>query len=191
MKVITPCKSSQNLLTSLSSVMIMLIAGSLITWPVGISAGIVVAVSHLLSFYSGIILPDAICALPILLAFYLIAVSKARRHLWAHALAGVLIGLSVWLRPNALMLGLFISIFLPLVSVSRRRVAKRAWAVAFAAFATVAPITIRNYVMFGEFVPVSINTGIVIWEGIADAGGGHFGAVEKDHQVAIAGSHLL
>lgn len=174
----------QIFLTSLSAVMIMLIAGSLVTWPVGIAAGVVVAASHLLSFYSNIILPDAVCALPILLAFYLIVVSKARRYTWSYALAGVLIGLSVWLRPNALMLGLFISIFLPLVSVRRRQVARKAWAVAIATFATVAPITVRNYVMFGEFVPVSINTGIVIWEGIADAGGHQFGAVEKDHQVA-------
>jgi hypothetical protein len=83
------------------------------------------------------------------------------------------------------MLGLFISILLPLVSVRRLRVAKRAWAIAVAAFAVVSPITIRNYVTYGEFVPVSINTGIVLWEGIADAGGEHFGAVRKDPQVAV------
>jgi hypothetical protein len=175
----------QNALTSLGAVMIMLIAGSLITWPVGVAAGVMAAFSHHLSYYSNLILPDAICALPILLAFYLVAVSKARRHFWAHALAGALIGASVWLRPNALMLGLFISILLPLVSVRRLRVAKRAWAIAVAAFAVVSPITIRNYVTYGEFVPVSINTGIVLWEGIADAGGEHFGAVRKDPQVAV------
>jgi hypothetical protein len=143
------------------------------------------AFSHHLSYYSNLILPDAICAVPILLAFYLVAVSKARRHIWAHALAGALIGASVWLRPNALMLGLFISILLPFVSARRLQVAKKAWAVTVAAFAVVSPITIRNYVTYGEFVPVSINTGIVLWEGIADAGGEHFGAVRKDLQVAV------
>jgi hypothetical protein len=175
----------QNALTSLGPVIIMLIAGNLITWPVGVAAGLMAAFSHHLSYYSNLVLPDAICALPILLAFYLVVVSKARRFIWAHAVAGALIGASVWLRPNPLMLGLFISILLPLVSVRRLQVAKKAWAIAIATFAVVAPITIRNYVTYGEFVPVSINTGIVLWEGIADAGGEHFGAVRKDLQVAV------
>ena len=48
----------------------------------------------------------------------------------------------------------------------------------------VAPITIRNYRIFGSLVPVSSNSGIVLWEGIADAGGHRFGARCSDVQVA-------
>jgi hypothetical protein len=45
-------------------------------------------------------------------------------------------------------------------------------------------VTIRNYVIYGKFVPVSINLGIVLWEGIGDAGGERFGAVTTDEAVA-------
>jgi len=52
------------------------------------------------------------------------------------------------------------------------------------AFALVAPITIRNARIYGEFLPVSANGGIVLWEGIADAGGQRFGARSRDLEVA-------
>jgi hypothetical protein len=55
---------------------------------------------------------------------------------------------------------------------------------ALVSFAVVAPITVRNLRIYGEFVPVSINGGIVLWEGIADAFGQRFGARSRDLEVA-------
>ena len=52
------------------------------------------------------------------------------------------------------------------------------------AVALVAPITVRNARIYGELVPVSANGGIVLWEGIADAGGREFGARSRDLEVA-------
>jgi hypothetical protein len=51
----------------------------------------------------------------------------------------------------------------------------------------IAPITIRNYVVYGAFIPVQVGTGLNLWEGIADASGDRFGAVRpvsKDTEVA-------
>ncbi|HEX8088591.1 MAG TPA: hypothetical protein VF762_07035, partial [Blastocatellia bacterium] len=106
------------------------------------------------------------------------------RAWWIYGLVGVMIGLSTWLRPNTLMMGPFLAALLVVISVRKARTAKRAWMVAVAPFLMIAPVTIRNYIIFGEFVPVSANTGIVLWEGIADGGGERFGAVDDDKKVA-------
>jgi hypothetical protein len=172
----------QDLLNSLGAVFIFLIAGRVLTWPVGIVAGLIVAVWHHFAFYSNIILPDSSCVLPTLAAVYALAVTERGRPRawWVYALAGLLCGLSVWVRPNTLLLGVFIALALPLISIRRRQTAKRSWLIAVISLLVVAPITIRNYILYHEFIPVSINTGIVMWEGIADIGGEHFGAVKTD-----------
>jgi hypothetical protein len=176
----------QNALNSISPALLFLIAGMLVSWRVGAISGLLAAASHHLSYYSNVILPDSLCALPILLAIYLLARTRREpgRPAWAYALAGVMVGLSVWLRPNALMMGIFITVLLVIISRRYWQTARRAWLVALMPFITVAPITYRNYVIYGEFVPVSGNMGIVLWEGIADASGDRFGAVPTDPMVA-------
>jgi hypothetical protein len=176
----------QNVINSLSVVLLFLIAGNLLTWPVGIAAAFLAALSHHFSYYSNFILPDSICSLPLLIAFYLLFITKAgrRREWWACALAGMMIGLSTWLRPNTIMMGLFLAVLLTVVSARRARTAKRAWVIALASLLTIAPVTIRNYIIYGEFVPISANTGIVLWDGIAEGGGERFGAVDDDKKVA-------
>jgi hypothetical protein len=61
---------------------------------------------------------------------------------------------------------------------------KQAWILAVISVLSIAPITIRNYLIYGEFVLVSANVGIVMWEGIGEASGNRFGAVTDDVQVA-------
>ena len=46
------------------------------------------------------------------------------------------------------------------------------------------PITVRNYVIFDAFVPVSINGGLTLWQGTVDAGGDAAGAKRHDTLVA-------
>jgi hypothetical protein len=121
-----------------------------------------------------------------LIAIYFLATTEhgRERGTWVYVIVGVMIGLSVWLRPNAMLLGPFLAVLLSVISVRRWQTIKRVWIVALAPFLIIAPITIRNYMIFGEFVPISANTGIVLWEGIADGGGEQFGAVNDDGKVA-------
>jgi Dolichyl-phosphate-mannose-protein mannosyltransferase len=176
----------QNLLASISVVMLFLIAGNLVSWPVGIVASFIAAVSHHFSYYSNVILPDSVCALPLLAAFYiLIKARRARRGgLWLYVLAGILIGISIWLRPNVLLLGPVMVCFLVVSSKRPRRMLRQAWVLAVISVLSVVPITIRNYLLYGEFVLVSANIGIVMWEGIGEASGDRFGAVTNDVLVA-------
>jgi hypothetical protein len=76
------------------------------------------------------------------------------------------------------------------VSHRRRAILARAALLAGAAAVVVAPITIRNWVVYRAFVPLSINFGIVLWEGLADAGGPGSVARRRDRQVAAQEARL-
>jgi len=176
----------QNLLTSLACVLLVLAAERLASWPAAVVAGVIAALSPPLGYVSALVLPDALSALPLMLALVILA----RAHpdgggsLWTSALAGALVGAGVWLRPNVVLLPPFLSLVVLLVARDRRRGLLHAVALSLAAVAVVVPITIRNYVVFGAFVPVSINGGLTLWQGVADAGGREVGAKRHDTLVA-------
>lgn len=175
----------QNALNSFSPVLILLIAGSLISWRVGVVSGFLAALSHHLAHISNLILPDAMHALPVLGAIYLLLIARRSRHsYWLYAIAGLLIGASTWLRAQTMVLGLFVLLILTLIGAKPWPVLKRAALMATVSILAIAPITIRNYVVYRALIPVQIGTGLNLWEGIADASGARFGAVSKDTEVA-------
>ena len=176
----------QNAVNSIVPVMIFLIAGMLLGWRVGTVAGFLAAASHHFSYYSNFILPDSLCALPILGALYCLAIAERsrRKPLWLYGFAGVLIGASIWLRPNALAMAPFLSAFLVAASFRFRQAGVRAGVMTIAAFLTITPVTIRNYLLYGKLVLVRIGIGIVLWEGMGEYGGREFGAVVSDDEVA-------
>jgi hypothetical protein len=176
---------TQNLINSVSPILLFLIAGTLISWRVGIASGLLAAVSHHLSYYSNLVLSDSLCALPILIAAYVLVKARSRRHgsLWLYALAGLMIGLSAWIRPNPMLMGIAFAVVLVLISGWRRRVILNAIVLASVSFLTIAPITIRNYIVYGQFVPIQIGVGLNLWEGLGDASGGRFGARLDDEVI--------
>jgi Dolichyl-phosphate-mannose-protein mannosyltransferase len=176
----------QNLLTSLACVLLVLAAERLASWPAAVVAGVIAALSPPLGYVSALVLPDALSALPLMIALLVVAKNHPveTRRLWASALAGALVGAGVWLRPNVVLLPPFLSLVILLVARDRRRGLLHAVALSLAAVAVVIPITIRNYVVFGAFVPVSINGGLTLWQGVADAGGREVGAKRHDTLVA-------
>ena len=76
-----------------------------------------------------------------------------------------------------------LAVLVVVVARDRRRALGHAAALLAASFLVVAPITLRNYVVFGEWVPVSINGGLTLWQGVADAGGEAVGAFRRDKLV--------
>lgn len=175
----------QNGLNSLAPVLIFLIAGRVVSWRVGVASGLLTAVSHHLAHFSNFILPDTLCALPILGGIYCLALSSRNRRGYSlHCLAGALIGMSTWVRPQSMLLGVFAAGLLWLISRDRLGAFKRGALLALMSVLIIAPITLRNYLVYHKFVPVSLGLGVNLWEGIADASGDRFGAVAKDMEVA-------
>jgi hypothetical protein len=89
------------------------------------------------------------------------------KKLMMAVLCGVSIGLSCWLRSNALLLPLFfvaaILVLLP------TRMGMRCALILIAGFVvTISPITIRNYVVFHSFIPLSVGMGTTFVEGLGE-----------------------
>jgi Dolichyl-phosphate-mannose-protein mannosyltransferase len=168
----------QNAINSLSPVLIFLIAGNLLSWRVGAVAGVIAGFSHHLSYYSNVILSDSLCPLPILIGVYILVRTRPdERGSWKrYVAAGCMFGLAAWIRPNPMLLGVFCGVLLIAISGMRRRVLINAGLMVLASLLTIAPIPIRNYLLYRAFVPIQLGVGLNLWEGLADVSEGRFGA---------------
>ena len=166
----TATQLSQLTLDSLAAVIICLIAFELFPTAVGIIAGILAALAPQFSWNSILLLPDSLAALPILLAVLLIARARQQRNrsrLLSILAAGALVGVSCWLRANALLLAPFMALLIPTIYKPEERL-RLALVLVGSACLVIAPLTIRNAAVFGEFIPVSLGAGQTLLEGIAD-----------------------
>ncbi|HYY93112.1 MAG TPA: glycosyltransferase family 39 protein [Pyrinomonadaceae bacterium] len=152
---------------SLAASLVLLIAAELLPFGVGATAGALVALAPQFCWNSVLLLPDTLAALPVLLAVYLIIRARGRRALVKVLFAGALVGLSCWLRANALLLAPFLLLLIPFCFERGRRL-RAALALVGGAVLAVAPLSVRNAVVFGHFIPVSLGAGQTLVEGIGD-----------------------
>lgn len=154
-------------LNSLAPVLVFLIGLQLFGQRTGIIASLGVAFAPQFAYHSGLMLPDGLSVVPILAALYCLVRARETPSILLSVLCGVALAVSCWLRPNALLLPLFFAAatFCWLPKASRSRFA----AILLAVFAlTIAPITIRNYVVFNAFIPLSLGAGTTFLEGLGD-----------------------
>jgi Dolichyl-phosphate-mannose-protein mannosyltransferase len=152
---------------SVAAALVFLIAAELLPFAVAIIAGLLVAVSPHLSFYSLWLTPDSLAALPILAAVYLIIRGRNRPRVITAIAAGVMIGVSCWLRSNALLLAPFLAAVIVLVIEAEKRWRYSLLMVA-ATVVVISPITIRNWVVFHRFIPLSLASGLNLIQGIGE-----------------------
>ncbi|MEP6707596.1 MAG: glycosyltransferase family 39 protein, partial [Pyrinomonadaceae bacterium] len=150
-----------------AAVLLFFLAAELLPVKVAAIAAALAALSPQLAYYSLILLPDSLATLPILLSIYFIIRAKKSNSFRAAVAAGALIGVSCWLRSNALMLAPFLAILL-LVIMERGRRLRYAAALVGASILVIAPITIRNLVVFHHFIPLSLGVGQMLNVGIGD-----------------------
>jgi hypothetical protein len=169
---------AQNVINSASPVLAFLIGCELLGWQIGLAGGLLCAISHHLSYYSNLILPDSLCALPILAGAYILI--RCRNGFLPYAAAGALFGLSNWVRPNGLLLAPFVGLILVLISSRKKKALTRCAILTLTSCLVVAPITIRNYISFGELVPIQLGSGFAFWQGIGEASHRRLGGVTSD-----------
>ncbi len=150
-----------------AAVFIFLIAAELLPVKTAAIAGTLAATSPQLAYYSLILIPDSLATLPILIAVLLIIRAKKSNSFLALVAAGVSVGVSCWLRSNALMLAPFFAVVL-LVILDRARRVRYAITLVAVTILVIAPITIRNLVVFHHFIPLSLGVGQMLNFGIAD-----------------------
>jgi 4-amino-4-deoxy-L-arabinose transferase-like glycosyltransferase len=170
-------------LDSLAALIICLIAFELFPAAIGVIAGLMAAFAPQFSWNSSLLLPDSLAALPILLAVLLIAQTRRRSNRSRPVsilAAGALIGVSTWLRANALLLAPFMALLFPIIYKRGERLRPTLVLVGGACL-VLAPLTIRSAIVFGKFIPVSLGAGQTLVEGIADYNtDGNFGLPQTD-----------
>jgi len=157
----------QILCDALAAVVLFLIIAELLPVSAAIIAGLLAAFSPQFAWNSVLLLPDTLAVLPILLAVYCLTLAVKRPRLALIIAAGALIGLSCWLRANAILLPLFLAA-LVFFLLERRKRLRYSMALVCGALLIILPLTIRNAVVFGHFIPLSLGAGQTFLEGIAD-----------------------
>lgn len=151
----------QIVLDCVSVVLIFLIALKVVPFAAAVLCGFLAAISPQFAYFSVVLLPDSLVVPPLLLAVLLLI--RGRNF----AIAGALIGVSCLLRANALLLPFFIALLTPLF-VRRGKRLHAAAALIGGALLVVAPVTIKNAIVFRSFIPLSLGAGQTFLEGIAD-----------------------
>lgn len=166
-------------------IMPLLIVGIGVTaygWRAGLTAGALSALSPLLAFYGITPSSDVPTTWLVLGAMWMLLLS-ARRKSWRWALgAGLVLGVACWFRVNPLFLTLFWALaILIFVRTGWRARARLSLAAAIGTIVLVAPITIRNAIVFKDFVLTGLNAGTNLWEGLGETEYGRsLGAVYGD-----------
>ena len=158
-------------LDAFSDVVIFLIVAELLPWSAGLVAGLLAALSPQLAWNSVLLLPDGISVLPILLAILLLVRSMRNPRTFILVISGSLIGVSCWLRANAMLMTVWFAVAIVLV-IKQTPAAARPWRFALAVICgtilIILPLTIRNAIVFHRFIPLSLGAGQTFLEGIAD-----------------------
>ncbi|HEY3138650.1 MAG TPA: glycosyltransferase family 39 protein, partial [Blastocatellia bacterium] len=179
-----PMKLVQVICDAAAAAMIVLIASQLFPLLVAVIAGLFVAMSPHLSYYSLWLGPDTLAVLPILIAIFLIIKAIKRPCLGTVIVAGAFLGLSCWLRSNALLLAPFLAVVMALLFERGKRLRYSA-ALIGAVVIVISPITIRNLILYRHLIPLSLGAGITMEEGIADYDREHrLGMPLTDEEVA-------
>jgi 4-amino-4-deoxy-L-arabinose transferase-like glycosyltransferase len=149
-----------------------LIAGIAVTafgWRAAIAASFLAAFSPLLAMYGAWPSSDAPTAWLVLGATWmLLRAAKTSNVRWAIG-SGLLLGAACWWRVNPLFLSVTWALgLLLLLPVAWSRRIRLSLAVVVPAILLVAPITLRNAIVFHEFLPNGLNVGVNLWEGLGE-----------------------
>ena len=157
----TGLRLAQIICDSIAAILVFLIAAELLSVTAALIGGALVALSPHLAGYSLWLSADSIAVLPILLSVYLIIKAIKKPRLITIISAGTSLGLSCWLRSNALLLALLLAVVIFLLF---KRGNRFRYSIAFicAFLLVIAPITIRNILVFDSFIPLSLGAGITL-----------------------------
>ena len=162
-----PLRLLQVICDAAAAVLVFFIAAELLPLAVALLAALLMALSPHASYYSLRLSPDSLAVLPILLAVCLIIKASKRPRLRTVVAAGMMLGLSCWLRANALLLTPLLAVVLPMLFERGKRIRYSALLVA-ASVIVISPITLRNWVVYHRLIPVALPAGVNLVQGIAE-----------------------
>lgn len=153
----------------LSFVLVTGIAWTAFGWRAGIVASFLFALSPLFALYGAYPSADAPATWFVLGGCWLLVLAAQRGSLWFALGAGVLLGIACWFRVNPLYLCVGWAFALAVFArvAWRQRLAMAAMVLA-GTVVVIAPIVVRNYVIFPDFTPTGGTIGVNLWEGLGE-----------------------
>lgn len=151
---------------------LLLIAGIAATvWGLraAIASGFLVALSPLFAMYAAYPSADVPTTWFVLGGNWLLILAAQRKSVRLALAAGAALGIACWLRVNPLYLcvGWAIAMLLFVKAASSLRLKMAAAALAGTVL-LIAPIMIRNYLVFPDFTPTGGTIGVNLWEGLGE-----------------------
>src|ERR1051325_6823370 len=143
-----------------------LITGMAVTafgWRAAIASSFLVALSPLFAMYAAYPSADVPATWFVLGGNWLLLLAFKRRDVWLALAAGVLLGIACWLRVNPFYLVVGWAVALLVFSKLKLSAAVLAGTVL-----VIAPIVIRNYLVFPDFTPTGGTIGVNLWEGLGE-----------------------
>ncbi len=141
-------------------------------------AGLIVACWPNLIAYSAVMLSEQLYLTLMCVCVAGIAVTATeewkQHHRVSLVVAGVSFGLAVLVRPQALLLGVFLGIALVIIRRPWKESARLIGVLGISTVLILTPWTIRNYSVFDGFVPLSTNSGDNLCLGFNPDAKGHF-----------------
>lgn len=153
----------------LSLLLIMGIAASGFGWRAAIASGFLVGLAPLFALYAAYPSADVPATWFVLGGNWLLLLGAQRKNAWLALAAGVMLGIACWLRVNPLYLCVGWAIaLLAFVPTTWLQKLKMSGAVLLGTIVIIAPIVIRNYLVFPDFTPTGGTIGVNLWEGLGE-----------------------
>jgi Dolichyl-phosphate-mannose-protein mannosyltransferase len=138
-------------------------------WRAAIAASFLASLSPLLAMYGAWPSSDGPTSWLVLGATWMLLLAAKTSNLrWAIS-SGLMLGVACWFRVNPLFLSVTwaFGLLLVLPTPWRERV-RLSLALTIFSILLVAPITLRNALVFHEFLPNGLNVGVNLWEGLGE-----------------------
>lgn len=152
-----------------SFILVTGIAWTAFGWRAGVAASFLFALSPLFALYGAYPSADAPTTWFVLAGCWLLVVAVQRTSAWFSLAAGVLLGVACWFRVNPLYLccAWAFALFVFTRAAWRWRLLMAA-IVLVGTFVVIAPIVLRNYIVFPNFTPTGGTIGANLWEGLGE-----------------------
>lgn len=142
----------------------------------GLGAGILLAILPSQIEWTSVLCSEVLYTFLLVTFLYVFTLRRPEEQNWIHPLAsGVLLGLACIVRPASLLLPGFLWLLYLFPTKHFRRGVVLGGILVTSALLTISPLTIRNYIVFKSFIPVSTNGGMNLWQGNnPNATGGYY-----------------
>ena len=138
-------------------------------WRASVAASFLFALLPVFALYGAYPSADAPATWFVLGGNWLLLLAAQRKNVWLALGAGVLLGIACWFRVNPLYLcvGWAFALFFFVRATRRERLLLSA-AVLLGTVLVIAPIVVRNFLVFPDFTPTGGTIGTNLWEGLGE-----------------------